>query len=151
MDGINLSLGIIELPVNGSRTIKFNPTDINFIEILYSMLAKVESIERDKNKKLTKTEESKQFDVHRLASKRMEDAVDSVFGDGFCKDVFCGISLLAVNEDTGLFLLEELVLLIVDRMDQSVMSAAKKRNATIAKYTAKYKEHKNDLRPPDKP
>lgn len=51
MEGINFSTGVVEMPVNGGRTIRFNPADPGFLTTLYELLGKIETIEADTKKK----------------------------------------------------------------------------------------------------
>lgn len=141
MAEITFSTGVVEMSVNGKRTIRFNPSDIGFIETLYSLVAKVDSIEAESRKKREKTDDPvKLFDLFRSADKRMADAVDAVFGDGFCGDVFDGVRLVALAD--GLTVLENFVFAVLDNMDEDIRTNVEKRNDRIAKYTSKYKNHK---------
>lgn len=138
---LNFDTGVVEMSVLGKRTITFNPTDIGFMESLYSMMAKVESIESDVEKKREKTDDpAKFFDYHRLSDKREREAVDSVFGDGFCDDVFGRLRLAALN-DEGLMLIERFAFGIIDQMDESVKDTMAKRQDSLSKYTAKYQKY----------
>lgn len=142
MEELNFELGLVEMTVNGGRTIRFNKTDTGFLETLFVMLGKVESIGKETDKKIAKTDDlGKRFDYARAGDKRMREAVDSVFGDGFCEDVFQGVRLTAMAG--GLMVLENFIFAIADKMDESVRDNMAKRNDRIAKYTAKYQAHKN--------
>lgn len=142
MEGINFSTGIVEMPVNGGRVIRFNPADPGFLETLYELLGKIEAIEADTRKKKEKGDDlGKLFDRSRASDKRMRDAVDSVFGEGFCAEVFPGIRLTALAD--GLSVLENFVFAVVDEMDESVRKNMAEREGRIAKYTAKYQARKN--------
>ena len=137
MKELNFETGLVEMAVNGGRTVKFNPADIGFLETIYGLLAKIEAIESDTEKKRAKTDDlAKLFDCARNSDKRMREAVDAVFGEGFCADVFPGIRLVAMAD--GLTVLENFIFAIVDEMDESVLDNLAKRNDRIAKYTAKY-------------
>lgn len=137
MAEINFSTGVVEMSVNGKRTIKFNPADVGFIETLYSLMAKVEEIETDSHKKREKSDDpAKVFDYFRSSDKRMRDAVDAVFGEGFCADVFDGVRLVALAD--GMTALENFVFAVLDQMDESVRTNLEQRDAKIAKYTSKY-------------
>ena len=142
MKELNFETGLVEMAVNGGRTVKFNPADIGFLETIYGLLAKIEAIEAETKKKQEKTDDlAKLFDRSRARDKRMREAVDSVFGEGFCADVFPGIRLKAMAD--GLTVLENFIFAIVDEMDESVRDNLAKREGRIAKYTAKYQAHKN--------
>lgn len=153
MPEITVSTGIIELGIkpvgaDGSqiepvkRVIRINPTDFGFVDTLYGLIAKLESIDNKTQEKVNKTDDAaKIFDYHRAGDKQMRDAVDAVFGDGFCDDMFQGIRLHAKTED-GLSIIENLVFAVFDHMSDSVVESAKKRNERIAKYTEKYQTRK---------
>ena len=94
MKELRFETGLAEMTVNGGRVIRFNPSDVGFMDTLYTLLGKIEAIEAEANKKQAKTDElGRLFDLSRSSDRRMRDAVDSVFGEGFCDDVFsppCG-------------------------------------------------------------
>lgn len=144
MKELKFETGLVEMAVNGGRVIRFNPADVGFMDTLYSLLAKIEAIEAETRKKQDKGDDlAKLFDRSRASDKRMRDAVDSVFGEGFCADVFPGIRLTALAD--GLSVLENFVFAIVGEMDESVRDNLAKREGRIAKYTAKYQARKNVL------
>ena len=141
MAEITFSTGVVEMPVNGGRTIRFNPADIGFADTLYSMLAKVDAIDAETRKKREKTDDlAKVFDYMRASDKQMRKAVDDVFGEGFCDDVFQGVRLTALSD--GLSVLENFVFAVMDQIDESVTDNLAKREGRIAKYTAKYQKYK---------
>lgn len=142
MKELNFETGVAEMSVNGGRVIRFNPADIGFADTLYSLLGKIEAIEADTAKKREKTDDpAKLFDYARASDRRMREAVDSVFGEGFCDDVFQGVRLVALAD--GLSVIENFIFAVVDEMDESVHENMARRNDRIAKYTAKYQAHKN--------
>lgn len=141
MADITFSTGVIEASVNGKRSIRFNPSDVGFMDTLYALVAKVDEIEKESQKKREKTDDpAKMFDYFRASDKRMREAVDAVFGDGFCDDVFDGVRLVAMAD--GLTVLENFVFSVMDQMDESVRANMEARNAKIEKYTAKYQARK---------
>lgn len=141
MADITFSTGVVEMSVNGGRTIRFNPTDVGFMDTLYGLIAKVDDIEKENQKKRDKSDDpAKIFDYFRSSDKRMREAVDAVFGGGFCDDVFDGVRLVAMAN--GLTVLENFIFAVIDHMDESVKSNMEARNAKIEKYTAKYKARK---------
>lgn len=140
MEELNFETGLVEFSVNGGRSIRFNPSDVGFIENLYELIAKIDAISADMAKKKDKADDpAKLFDIVRGGDKRMRDAVDSLFGDGFCADVFHGVRLTAMAG--GLTVLENFVFAIIDRMDDAVKENMAQRNDKIAKYTAKYQKY----------
>ena len=141
MKELTISTGVVEMKVNGTRIIRFNPADIGFLETLYGLLGKIEAIDADTAKKKDKTmDPARLFDLTRNSDKRMREAVDGVFGTGFCDEVFEGVRLVALAD--GLTVIENLIFAVVDEMDESVRENLSKRDAKIAKYTEKYKKYK---------
>lgn len=143
MAEINFSTGVVEMSVNGKRTIRFNPSDVGFMETLYGLMAKIEKDETEIQKKREKTDDAaKVFDYFRSSDKRMRNTVDAVFGENFCNDVFDGVRLVAMDTVTGLTVIENFIFAVIDQMDESVRTSLEKRNASIAKYTEKYQNRK---------
>jgi hypothetical protein len=143
MEELIFATGVVEMKVNGGRIIRFNPADVGFLDTLYSLLGKLEAIQQDEDKKKEKTDDpSKFFDYARLCDKRMRDAVDSVFGEGFSSEVFQELRLFALAD--GLTVIENFIFAIVDKMDDSVRENMAKRNDRMAKYTAKYRKSREN-------
>lgn len=143
MSEIRFSTGVVEMPVNGGRTIRFNPADIGFLDTLYGLLAKVDAIDKETARKREKAEDlSKVFDYMRASDKRMREAVDGVFGEGFSDDVFNGVRLVAPAD--GLSVLENFVFAVFDQMDESVTENMARRSERIAKYTARYEKYRHN-------
>ena len=146
MKELKFETGLVEMADNGGRVIRFNPADVGFMDTLYTLLGKIEAIEAETRKKQDKTEDlAKLFDRSRSSDKRMREAVDSVFGEGFCAQVFPSVRLTALAD--GLSVLENFVFAIMDEMDESVRDNLAKREGRIAKYTAKYQARKNHAVP----
>lgn len=140
MAELNFSTGLVDFTVNGVRTIQINPSDVGFLETIYALLGKVEAIESDTAKKREKADDTaKIFDYFRASDKKMREAVDSIFGQGFCDDVFKGVRLMAMAD--GLTVLENFLFAVIDQMDDSVQENLAKRNDRISKYTAKYEKY----------
>ena len=141
MKELNFSTGVVEMAVNGGRTIRFNPADVGFLENLYCLLGKIEAIGAEGKKKQDKTDDpAKLFDYAKSSEKRMRAEVDSMFGEGFCADVFQEVRLTALAD--GLTVIENFAFAIVDEMDESIQDNLTKRDGRIAKYTAKYQKYK---------
>lgn len=141
MPDITFSSGVIEASINGVRTIKFNPSDIGFLEKMYGMVAKIDEIEKRGQEKREKTDDpAKMFEYYRAADKQMRDVVDAEFGEGFCDDVFSNVRLTAISD--GMTVIENFVFSVLDQMDEDITANIAKRQGRIAKYTEKYQKHK---------
>lgn len=141
MAEITFSTGVLEMSVNGVRTIKFNPADIGFAEKLYGLVAKIDEIEKRGEAKRSNTDDmAKVFEYYRASDKQMRQIVDAEFGEGFCDDVFSGVRLTALSD--GLTVIENFIFAVLDEMDDTITDNIAKRQGRIEKYTEKYKKHK---------
>lgn len=139
MGEINFSTGVVERKVNGIRSIYYNPSDIGFADRLFSLASKVEEIDKKLREKLDKADAAKSFDYYRVAEKQKREAVDEVFGAGFCEDVFKGTSVTASLAGDGGTPLENFIFAVLDDMDADVRDKLDRRSDKINKYTEKYR------------
>ena len=142
---LSISSGIKHLPVftgdvDTGRSVDFNPADQGFAENLYGLVSKLSAIHEETAKRY-ETEENPavRFDISRSEDAEMREAVDSIFGEGFCKDVF-KTRLFAMAD--GLTIVENFLFAILDEMDDSITENLSKRDARIRKYTDKYSKYK---------
>lgn len=141
MADIVFSTGVVEMSVNGVRTIKFNPSDMGFADVLFSLAGKIDDIEKTRQEKTDKTNDAaKAFEYFRASDRKMREAVDEVFGENFCDDVFDGVRLTALSD--GLTVIENFIFAVLDKMDDDITENMSKRNDRIKKYTDKYNNHK---------
>lgn len=147
MHDIVFSDGIREFSVktqNGDkeRKIRFNPSDMGFLETLYGLCVKMDEIGKKYTQKTKNVGDdyAKRFEYRRAADKQIRDAVDVVFGDGFCATIFKDVQLSAAAE--GCAVIENLVFAVIDVMDEDIKDNMAKREGRIAEYTEKYSKHK---------
>lgn len=139
-ENLTVETGLIELDINGKRTIQLNPSDSGFVETLYGLVSKLDVIHQDAAAKAKDEEDAvKRFDLSRAEDKQMREAVDDVFGAGFCADVFPGIRLFALAD--GLTVIENFLYALLDKMDADITANVAKRDARIKKYTEKYSKY----------
>ena len=146
MKNVELTSGIQRLPVivdgqDSGRIVEFNPADQEFAEVLYALVHRLGEIHNEKNR--LRGEESdvlKKFEINREEDHLMRGAVDEVFGEGFCGDVF-QTRLFALSED-GLTVVESFLFSLLDKMDEGITAKMAKRDANIRKYTDKYRKYR---------
>lgn len=144
-DNLSISSGILHKPVimdgvDTGRTVDFNPADQGFAESLYGLVSKLGKIHEAKKKEYEAEKDiANRFEISMAEDAEMRKAVDSVFGDGFCKDVF-KVRLFAISD--GMTVIENFLMAILDEMDESVTENLAKRDARIKKYTEKYSKYK---------
>lgn len=143
METVELSSGLRRLPVivdgmDSGRAVIFNPADQEFAETLYALVHRIGEIHKEKNaKREAESDIFKRFEINRAEDQEMRKAVDLVFGDGFCADVFY-VRLFALADD-GLTVVENFLFSLLDEMDVAITDKMGKRDAKIRKYTDKYR------------
>ena len=145
MKKMELVSGIRVLPVivdgwDTGRTVNFNPADQEFAEELYALVYQIGQIHKEKNDlRERESDILKRFEINRAEDNEMRQVMDSVFGDGFCNDVF-KTRLFAVAD--GLTVVENFLLTLMDEMDEKTTAAIAQRDAKIKKYTEKYRKYR---------
>lgn len=144
-ENLSISSGILHKPVimdgvDTGRTVDFNPADQGFAESLYGLISKLSKIHEAKKKEYeAELDLAARFEISMAEDAEMRKAVDFLFGDGFCQDVF-KVRLFAISE--GMTVIENFLLAILDEMDDAVTENLEKRDARIKKYTEKYSKYK---------
>lgn len=142
-----LSSGLRRMPVvvddkETGRYIDFNPADQGFAEDLYGLVSKISAIHEEKEKESKATQDlAARFDISRSEDAEMRQAVDSLFGEGFSRDVFKTRMVAIVD---GMTVVENFIYALLDEMDESITENMAKRDARIRKYTDKYSKYKRN-------
>ena len=137
MKALNFDTGINEYDLGGKVTVRFNPTDIGFLEKLSESFAALDLIQEEV--KLSQEEITDEKDVFNLAKNldgKMRDILNALFGEDVCTPLFGSMNLFA--SAGGLPVWANLMLAIADEVETSMSGELKKREARIKKYTEKY-------------
>lgn len=137
MADIRFDTGVKEFNINGAVTVRFSPTDMNFIEKVYNALENIDKKEEAYRAKSSSLKSDEIFELSRRADADAREEINAIFGDDICTPVFGELSLYAVAD--GFPIWANLLLAIVDQLDGAFAAEKKKTNPRIAKYTAKYK------------
>ena len=138
MKELNFDLGLNEYDLGGKVTVRFNPTDVSFLEKLSDSFAYLDLIQEEV--KLSREEITDEKDIYNLAKNldgKMRDIIDALFGQDVCTPLFGEMNLFA--SAGGLPVWANLMLAIADEVQDSMDSELKKREARIRKYTEKYR------------
>ena len=144
-ENLSISSGILHKPVimdgvDTGRAVDFNPADQGFAESLYGLVSKLGKIHEAKKKEYEAEQDlSARFEISMAEDAEMRKAVDFLFGDGFCNDVFKA-RLFALSD--GMTVIENFLIALLDEMDEAVTENLAKRDARIKKYTEKYSKYK---------
>ena len=137
MKNLTFDNGIEEYDLDGKVTVKFNPTDVSFLEKLSDSFQYLDLIQEEV--KLSQEEITDEKDVFNLAKnldQKMRDIINALFGQDVCTPLFGEMNLFA--SAGGLPVWANLMLAIADEIQNSMDSELKKREGRIKKYTAKY-------------
>ncbi len=130
---------ITDTGVDTGRSVDFNPADQGFAEELYGLVSKLTQIHEKKVEAAKDAADpAERFDLSRAEDADMRKAVDALFGEGFCGDVF-KTRLFAVVD--GMTVIEAFLYSLLDEMDESITENLAKRDAKIKKYTVKYEKY----------
>ena len=135
MKELNFDLGLNEYDLGGKVTVRFNPTDVSFLEKLSESFATLDRIQEE----VKREEISDEKDVYNLAKNldtKMRDIIDALFGMDVCTPLFGEMNLFA--SAGGLPVWANLMLAIADEVQASMQGELEKRNDKIRKYTEKY-------------
>ena len=135
MKELNFDLGLNEYDLGGKVTVKFNPTDVSFLEKLSESFATLDRIQEE----VKREEISDEKDVYNLAKNldtKLRDIIDALFGMDVCTPLFGEMNLFA--SAGGLPVWANLMLAIADEVQASMQGELEKRNDKIRKYTEKY-------------
>ena len=138
MKELNFDLGLNEYDLGGKVTVRFNPTDVSFLEKLSDSFAYLDLIQEEV--KLSREEITDEKDIYNLAKNldgKMREIIDALFGQDVCTPLFGEMNLFA--SAGGLPVWANLMLAIADEVQDSMDSELKKREARIRKYTEKYR------------
>ena len=137
MKALNFDTGINEYDLGGKVTVRFNPTDVGFLEKLSDSFAALDLIQEEV--KLSQEEITDEKDVFNLAKNldgKMRDILNALFGMDVCTPLFGSMNLFA--SAGGLPVWANLMLAVADEVETSMSGELKKREARIKKYTEKY-------------
>lgn len=145
---IVVSSGVKHIPVfldegvDTGRSVDFNPTDQGFAEDLYGLVTKISQIHDESNEKQEIAKKSNDitamFDIRRKEDTEIREAFDSMFGNGFCNDVFRCRMFAMVD---GMTVAENFCYSLLDEMDASITDNIAARDARIKRYTEKYSKY----------
>lgn len=136
---LSIDLGVKEYSINEKTSLFFNPTDMAFIEKVFTLFDTLDAIQDRYMKTLQSLEDEKEVFSHiRNMNAEMREKIDEVFGEGICDAIFGDVSVFAVSG--GIPLWANLILAIIDIMDEQFTEEKKQTNSRIKKYIEKYKK-----------
>lgn len=136
MQELNISTGLVTYRVNDACEVTINPTDVAFVEKLYSVFEELDKKQEEYKTEINAAEKREVFHVADRMNTELREMVNGVFGMDICSAVFGNMSVCAMAD--GLPLWANLLLGFMDVVDDSFINEQKKTSARITKYSSKY-------------
>lgn len=134
---INFESGVKEYTVNGTTTIRFNPTDSDFVKRLFDAFDEIDKESDEWKNTVTKTgDRNKIFELTAKADKETRAAINGVFGYDVCTDVFGNMNVYALGD--GLPVWVNFCIAIMEECDTAFARERKATDPRINKYLKKY-------------
>lgn len=145
MNTLSLDLGIQEFKITDDFSIRFNPSDIRFVERLFNTFEEIERIHTDAFTRLDAGAEStgEVFDALNEAEKTIREKIDGLFGAPLCEHIFYDpeigeLSVFAASD--GMHLWMNLFFELLDHVDTTVIKEEKRSNPRMEAILAKYQK-----------
>ena len=137
MAEIKFDTGIVEYRLNDTVSVSFNPTDLSFIESIFSAFDALDAKQDEYSKRVSgETDGKTLFNVARQMNDEMREIIDTAFGKPICSDLFGTMHVYAAGD--GLPAWCNLMLAVIDEMDSAFAREKAKTNPRIQKYVKKY-------------
>ena len=145
---IQIESGIKEYPItlyDGQEPVivRFNPTNMIFIEKVFNTFDEMDEIGESINAKIREVGDDwkRLFELTREAEQKMRGKLNEAFGKDICTPLFGEYESVYAAGD-GLPIWANILLAIIDEMDSAFVEEKKKQNPRIQKYTEKYSKRK---------
>ena len=145
---ILIESGIKEYPITlyeGQEpvVVRFNPTNMIFIEKVFNTFDEMDEIGEGINAKIREVGDDwkRLFELTREAEQKMRKKLNEAFGKDICTPLFGEYESVYAAGD-GLPIWANILLAIIDEMDSAFVEEKKKQNPRIQKYTEKYSKRK---------
>jgi len=137
MKNLNFSDGLEEYSLNDRVTVRFNPTDLGFLERVAAAFEKLDAIQEEvRASRETITDEREVFPLARDLDAKMRAILNELFDAEICEPLFGSMNLFASS--AGLPVWANLMLAISEEVQNSMQDELQQREARIAKYVKKY-------------
>ena len=134
---IKFETSLKEFSLNEQTSVFFNPTDMTFIERVFSTVEKLGEVDETYNAALDKVDDNAEvFDLAHAHDEEIRAELNSLFGKDICTPVFGEMSVSAIAD--GFPVWANLLFAVIDTLDEAFLEEKKKTNPRLAKYTAKY-------------
>ena len=139
MKTLIVDTGLEEYRLNDRVTVRFNPTDVGFLEKLSAAFRKLDELQDQvRASRESITDDREVFPVARELDARMRAILNELFDTDICTPLFGGMNLFASSG--GLPVWANLMLALTDEVETSMSSELAAREKRIEKYVKKYRK-----------
>lgn len=140
MKTLNIDSGKQQYDLAGKVTVEFCPTDMDFVERIFSAFKNAEELYNKTEKEKREANVEKVFDICKCANQKMREIVNGVFGGvDVCTAIF-ETENIATARSNGFPLWANLLMAIMDECYDNLPMEEAATRARIDKYTKKYKK-----------
>ena len=138
---IRFETGVKEFSLNDAVTVRFCPTDMDFIEKVFNVADTIDKRTEEYQERVKNLEDNRDvFDEARAIDGEIRDLLNSIFDMDICTPLFGSMSTFAAAD--GLPVWANLIFAIIDTLDGDFAEQKKRTNSRLKKYTAKYQRRK---------
>ena len=139
MKSLSFSDGNQDYRLNDRVMVRFNPTDMNFLERLSRAFEQLDALQEEvRATKERITDDREVFPIARELDGKMRGILNDLFGKEVCEPLFGGMNLFASSG--GLPVWANLMLAITDEVQSALQGELDAREKRIAKYIEKYQK-----------
>jgi len=146
MNTLSLDLGIQEFKITDDFSIRFNPSDVRFVERLFKIFEEIEGIHTSVFQGLDEGgagSTGEFFDTLNEAEKTIREKIDGIFGAPLCEHIFYDpeigeLSVFAASD--GLHLWMNLFFALLDNVDSTIIKEERRVNPRMDAILAKYQK-----------
>lgn len=137
MAEIRFDDGLVTYSLNDKAEVRFNPTDSNFVERLYTAFEELDQKQESYKAEVEKIAGKKEiFEFARERDSEMRDIIDGLFNQPVSDALFGTMNVYAMSN--GLPVWCNLMLAVMDEVDTTFAREQKATNPRVQKYTKKY-------------
>ncbi len=136
---LNFSDGLTDYRLNDRVTVRFNPTDVGFLEKLSAAFEKLDALQEEiRASRDSITDDREVFPIARDMDAKMRAILNELFDSDICTPLFGEMNLFASSG--GLPVWANLMLAISEEVQNSMSAELAAREQRIAKYVDKYRK-----------
>ena len=137
MKSLNIPDGLEEYSLNDRVMVRFNPTDLGFLERVAAAFEKLDAIQEEVRASREKiTDEREVFPLARELDAKMRAILNELFDADICTPLFGGMNLFASSG--GLPVWANLMLAVSEEAENAMSTELAQREKRISKYVKKY-------------